>query len=270
VTAHTDDGRLLAYLDRELPTDEWAEVETHLGGCLTCRQELARVRARAATVTGALLLLDHHAPTDAAWAAVREAVGAAPGDFGTPWSSGGTSGRPDAHRSAWSGGRWALARAAGLVLLLAGGAAAAVIPGSPLRSWIFGDEPAAQADALPAATTATAAAESGSWTRAVDGTVVLSLLAPAGTRVEVRWDGPRAGILGPADTRYVSREDGQLEAETPAGPVRVEIPADIRRATLIVNGAPSVEIRDGRVTSSPADAEGNLAPGGGALRFVVR
>jgi hypothetical protein len=99
---------------------------------------------------------------------------------------------------------------------------------------------------------------------------MLSLVAPAGTRVEVRWDGPRAGILGPADTRYVSREDGQLEAETPAGPVRVEIPADIQRATLIVNGARSLEIRDGQVTSSPANAEGNLASGGGTLRFVVR
>lgn len=275
-TSHTSDGVLLAYLDHELAGDQRSNVDAHLNECLTCRRALGEVRGRADLVSDALSLVDRPAPIDEAWITVHAAVQArvATG-AGDPSRAGAVAPRTGAvppGGRAWVPARWSLARAAGLVLLFAGGAAAATIPGSPVRSWLFGDDPM-QPMASPAteeAASATVTAESGSWTRAVDGVVRLALDAPAGTDVEVRWTGQRAGIQGPADTRYASEADGQLGARAEGGPLRVELPVGIRAATLRVNGAVVLEIVEGRVSTAPAGARGTLEPDGEPLYFEVR
>ena len=80
--------------------------------------------------------------------------------------------------------------------------------------------------------------------------------------------GARAGVLGPADARYTSREDGHLAVEAGEGPVRVELPDGVRDATVSVNGGTVLVLADGTVTVSPNDARGTLGADG--LRFVVR
>jgi hypothetical protein len=89
-------------------------VERHLEGCGPCRDEAERLRAAAASLTGALALLDRPAPTERALAA--------------------------ASRQRWR--RWVgvdagqvLRRAAVLVLGVAT-VASATVPGSPVRGWI--------------------------------------------------------------------------------------------------------------------------------------
>jgi hypothetical protein len=253
-------------MDGELAGDERADVDAHLQHCLPCRHALAEVRGRAEVVTNTLSLIDRPAATQEAWAAVQVTLTARHGSGGGGRSRTGGSGR------AWVPARWTLARAAGLVLLFAGGAAAAALPGSPIHDWLFGSDPTQTmaAPAIETATTTTMAVESGSWTRAVDGAVRLALEAPAGTEVEVRWTGQRAGIQGPSDTHYTSEQDGQLGARAESGPLAVELPVAIRAATLRVNGTVVLEIVDGRVGTMPAGARGTLEPDGAPLRFEVR
>jgi anti-sigma factor RsiW len=258
VSVHTEKGHLMAYLDGELASAERAALDTHLRTCLSCRHALASVQRRASVVSGALMLLDHPAATARAWATVEAALGPETGRDGSSLRGRG-----------WVGGRWALARAAGLVLLLAGGAAAAVVPGSPVRAWLFGDDAPAVATTGADALIAPAAA-SGSWTRAVDGRVTLDLVAPVGTEVAVVMGGSRAGVQGPADTHYTSLDDGHLRAEASGGPLLVEFPADVRSATLWVNGVEVLRLEGGQVVASPADASGTLAPDREGLHFTVR
>lgn len=260
MTTHVEDGRLTAYLDHELPAHERSELETHLRACLPCRHALGRVRQRIEVVRGAFALLDRPAPTDEAWRAVQAALGdGAAADIG-----------PARRSRGWSPARWTLARAAGLVLVLAGGAAAAVVPGSPVRAWLFGDGAATGSTAAVDAATAAPLAESGSWTRPVDGRVVIELAIPAGSEVRVIQAGERAGVVGPADARYTSREDGHLAAEAGGGPVRVELPAGIGDATLRVNGADVLVVRGGIAVRTPDDARGALTDTLEGLRFVAR
>lgn len=271
-TSHTSDGVLLAYLDHELAGDQRTNVDAHLNECLTCRRALGEVRGRADLVSDALSLVDRPAPMDEAWITVQAAVQARAATGAGDSSRAGAGRAPVAKGRAWVPARRSLARAAGLVLLFAGGAAAAAIPGSPVRGWLFGEDPAepVAGPVTEEAASAAMAAESGSWTRAVDGVVRLAVDAPAGTDVEVRWTGRRAGIQGPADTRYASEADGQLGARAEGGPLRVELPVGIRAATLRVNGAVVLEIVEGRVSTAPAGARGTLEPDGEPLYFEVR
>jgi anti-sigma factor RsiW len=114
--SHPAEGTLQAYLDGELPRADRAEVERHLEGCAPCRDAAEGLRAAAASLTGALALLDRPAPTERALAA--------------------------ASRQRWR--RWVgvdagqvLRRAAVLVLGVAT-VASATVPGSPVRGWIAG------------------------------------------------------------------------------------------------------------------------------------
>lgn len=253
MSVHVEEGGLLAYVDGELPADERELCAEHLRECLTCRRALEGVRARAARVSGALALLDRPAPVGEAWQAVSAALGA-------PSRPVPARARPGLL------GRAALARAAGLLLLLAGGAAAAVVPGSPLRSWLFGEDDPVTALGAPEAEVA-AAAVSGLFTVPVDGRLEVTLVAPAGTDVVVAWEGGRAGVTGPVGTDYDSARDGILRADAQTGPLRVEIPTTIQQASLRVNGSVVLTIQDGRAALVPPDAEGELVPGGDPLRF---
>lgn len=122
---HLDEGTIQAFLDDELPSRERAAAAAHLVRCDACRRshdELSRVAATFATGIAAL---------DVAPPVARTPGLAAPRRLRLLTPS--------------------LARAAGLVLLLAAAASAAV-PGSPVRQWLAGDpEPVPE----PAATEAT-------------------------------------------------------------------------------------------------------------------
>ncbi|HEX6694088.1 MAG TPA: zf-HC2 domain-containing protein [Longimicrobiales bacterium] len=126
---HAGEGLLQAYVDGELTAEEKSSLAAHLGTCAVCEAELDGLRAAGAVVHEALSLLDAPVPL----ARAREAF-AGRAEIRPPASQ---IEFPIRRRGAFgitaaSGG---LARAAALVLLVAG-SAAAVIPGSPLRRWL--------------------------------------------------------------------------------------------------------------------------------------
>lgn len=155
-----------------------------------------------------------------------------------------------------------------MALLLAGGAAAAVVPGSPLRDWLFGADEAL----APSVETAVAfAAEAGTRTALSGGAIEISLVLPSDGEVVILWTGTgRAGVFGPGITSFDSPDEGQMEARAAAGPVRIEIPIDVTRATLRVNGTAVLTIRGGTVERMPEGADGALARDGAPVRFRAR
>ncbi len=50
-------GDLRAYVDRELPPEDTARLETHLAGCAACAERLEQISARAERVSGMLVSL---------------------------------------------------------------------------------------------------------------------------------------------------------------------------------------------------------------------
>ncbi len=248
---HLDDGVLRAWMDRELTPDDGRDVKDHVESCGDCRARVRELRRAESVVQTALAMLDAPVPGAAAWA--RVSAGLAAPAVAHPARSA-PFGRP-------------LARAAGLVLLLGGGAAAAVLPGSPLRSlWDSGPAPAAP-EAVPALVADPPSARAG--VRAADdgGFVRVAIDAPVGTEVEIVLTGRRAGVFGPASSTF-SAGEGWLRAELDGGPVRVELPASGASARIEVNGAPSVTYDGGRLTSAPdhaVEGEGEIR-----LRFEVR
>jgi hypothetical protein len=110
---HPADGTLLEWVDGRLPGSLAAPLELHVGGCRACTAEVERLRRLSATFDRALSVLDPAVPTQLAYAALQRRRRAA----------------------LMTGGRRALARAAVLVLAVAG-IASATLPGSPVRRWI--------------------------------------------------------------------------------------------------------------------------------------
>ncbi|MBW3534799.1 MAG: hypothetical protein KY453_06200 [Gemmatimonadetes bacterium] len=243
---HPDEGRLQALMDDELAQDEARETGAHVDGCAECGRRLQAMSSRAANVASALAALDATPPA----ARVRQRVlleaerrgVAGAGGMGAHaplrgrGADGGADGSPERARRAPSR-RWlgipaeALPRAAAIALLLAGGAAAAALPGSPLRSWIADDGEGAApegAEAAPAAIQAQSD-EVGVRIAPAEGRlrIVLDGL-PAGAEVLVtRISGAAtAGVYAPDGARFRSG-DGLLEVGTQRGPVRVELPRNV-------------------------------------------
>lgn len=150
-------------------------------------------------------------------------------------------------------------RAAAAVMLLAG-AAAATVPGSPVRAWVEraltgGDVPGDEAAAppLPDPDAATAVTF---LIPALDGAVTIALERSAPElRVRVRVGG--AGEVeitasGPAAGARFSRAPGRLTIqEAGAGELVVGLPPDLR-ATILVDGRPMVRMREGELVLSEA------------------
>jgi len=113
---HAPEGTLQAHLDGETTGEIATEVQNHLDECPVCRAEFERMRADSDLLSSALRALDE----PAAEAVVEHAL----------WQVRAAHRRPaPAPRNRFVMG--ALARAAVLLLVLAG--ALAAIPGSPLR-----------------------------------------------------------------------------------------------------------------------------------------
>jgi hypothetical protein len=137
---HAGEGLLQAYIDGEVDREAEASLRTHLDSCTECGHELEMLRDAASSFHSALAMLE--APRHSTVTAASVRTRAARSEEMQHAGSAGVV-EPDAtvtpiETRRRNVGRFAaasLARAAALVLLVAG-AAAAMIPGSPLRRWI--------------------------------------------------------------------------------------------------------------------------------------
>lgn len=112
---HLGEGTLQEWLDGELAPGPRAEADAHLAACRECAGELAELRSLNARASALMGMVEAAPPMLAAQARIAR------------------------HRrgsGAMAQARRALPRAAVLVLAVAGAAAAAVVPGSPVREWV--------------------------------------------------------------------------------------------------------------------------------------
>jgi len=239
---HPNDGSLLAWLDGELEPGEGVGVQEHVESCAECRARVDILRGESEGFSRAVLVLDDQVsgladPGPLPVAAALSAVGK--------------------HRLRWTG--WSLARAAGLILV-ATGAAAALVPGSPIRGWLEGIGEA-EAPAVPAVSaprveaseenTAVPAATAIS-VEPLAGSLSVNLQGFAGSsNVHVRLtDGPRASVRveGAAESPRFVTGPGTLEViGSTEGEIWVEVPRSAREAIVRVDGEAAVRIEDGRL-----------------------
>jgi len=259
VNRHLGEGALQALMDGELPPPERAAAEAHLAGCAPCAAELRALRSVHERAGGLLALADVPAPVAQATMALRAR-------------------RLRAGRYAEA--RRTLARAAVLVLALAGVAAA--VPGTGVHEWVVSTvvpgEKATVAPTVHAAPPAPAprpaippeASPSGVSIRA-DGGAVRVVLSNVSSKVEVRArlvDGDLAGVLarGPAATAARFRTaPGRIEVVgAGAGILEVQLPRSARAASVEVNGRVYVA-KDGDALRvlAPAAGEGPVFRVGG-------
>ncbi len=216
---HRTDGELQAYLDAELAREEAAEVAEHLLVCVECRARLGELRTAHESLRQALQDLD-----------------AEPA--------------PRHRRRTRVTARRALLRAAVLLLAVVG-AAAAIVPGSPIRA-LFEREPSATPVPLaPVPIPGTTRAETGrapgiaSVTVApVDGRVDVDVVGFApGSIVRVATSRRPDVMARLASGRVAARFSvgpGRLEVvgspEEGPGEVVIELPRGLGSATLNLNG----------------------------------
>lgn len=222
---HLDEGTLVAHLDGEIRGAEAEAIREHLDRCGRCAERVELLEAHRAVVRRAVAALDLPAPVDAARERLRE--------------------RTARRRRPLGVGRRALARAAVLLLLVAG-AAADQLPGSPVRGWLgevldgvrsaLVGEPDQTAPAVPDGD-ATGPVESGVRVAPADGRVRIALTGlPPGSRIDVRLvDGSEAGVRGTGGGRYRTAP-GVIEVVGPGSRVQVEIPREVASATVEVDG----------------------------------
>lgn len=216
---HVDEALLTALRDGVAEPADESRVRAHLDACVECRDRLAALKLRRATVAAGLASLDTSFDLESARAAVR--AGAFP--F-----------RKRTHRAAW-------ARAAAAVLFLGAATAAAALPRSPVRHWlsqiVHSGTTAVPAPDSQAAGPAAAAETTGVRLNVPSGSlhVVLGDVT-GGTEIDVRWvAGSEAAILAPLGSRFASAT-GRLEARPAPGLVRVELPRGVVPTTLEVGG----------------------------------
>jgi hypothetical protein len=272
---HATEGLLVAYVDGEIDGAAAAELNGHLAACDQCARELQVMRRLSVRTHEALALLDAPVPLLRA----RAAVGAE-----RPQHS-----RSEAPRTAAAGrsltrlGGRGLARAAMLLLALAGAAAAAV-PGSPVRralettiarvTQLFNGEsvapvaPAVVPVAEPAAPVYTERSSMAILPAA--GRVRIVLHAPSGPlEVTVRLvPAPRAVVETASDDAAVRMRSaaGRIEVMgLGAGEVRIDVPASVPNATVEIGGMVYVyKTGDVLQLSGPAGTER-----AGEVRFRV-
>jgi hypothetical protein len=241
---HLDEGTLQALADGELAGGERRAAEAHLAGCGACAAELAALRADHATLGAALARADVAPPTAAAQMSLRRRRAAA------QWAA---------------EGRRALLRAAMLVVAL-GGVAFAAVPGSPLRSWIAGDAPAARRTEVPALKPQAAPAPAAPVPAPAAGVSIL----PDGGAVRVVLNGAARGLVvrtrltggelvevsatGAAAGARFRTAPGRIEVlDAGAGEIRIALPRDAEAAVVEV---------DGRVYVAKEGAELRVTPPG--------
>jgi hypothetical protein len=233
---HATDGLLQEYLDGEIDSTAAAELRDHLARCAACTSELNELERVGSRVHDALTLLEVAPPMLRAQAAIATAA------------SGRSSSRYARHAGT---GRRSFAKAAMLLLALAG-AGAAAIPESPVRralettlarvAQLFGtaEEPASEVPAT-VPTAADALLAGGMGVLPADGRIRVVLHAPAG-EVNVRVqlvNTPRAHVSTATEGEGVRfrTAPGRLEvAGLTTGDVIIRIPRSAQHATVEVAG----------------------------------
>ncbi len=228
---HLDEGRLLSL--RDAPSGHDSEALEHVASCEACRTALDAARKQGDAIESSLASLDEAWDLDSARAAVRARVA----------EESGRAAKATVVSTPRRRVRWSLSRAAGLVLLTAAGASAA-LPGSPVRGWlssVFSGEESGGMDPAVADAPATAATpeseDSGVRLAAAGGPlrILVQGLRP-GEEVHVRLvPGDEAAVFAPVGGRFTSAV-GRIEAVTAVGPVRVELPRGVTPVALEVNG----------------------------------
>ena len=232
---HLDEGQLRALLDDELNEAEAGSARVHLGACDECSQLLASIGARSVTARQSIAILDVPAPAVGA----REAVLARVSE-----TSSNSEGPVPSHAGAWAPFHLTLRRAAVIVLLLTGLAAA--LPGSALRAWMVSGWTVAvemftstESGAQPAAELATSGQESdvaGVEFEVTDEPLRIVLAQiESGSLVVVRFvEGTRAAFSG-SDVRFRRTADGRFEVTGGSGTIRIDVPRTVADASLWVN-----------------------------------
>lgn len=245
---HPEDGHLLAHHDGELPPEDDRRVTGHLDGCGACSRRLAELRAASERLAGALARVDV-APPDTDPGDVQARAGQRSGDAAD-------TGGGDAAGRRGRLFRWSAALKAAAVLLGVATAAAAVVPGSPLRRWVVRSvEPLVSGPEAPAPAA----------TSVLPDPETVSV--PVERRAEVRvrgagpelviWlrmtDAPRLSVTGRA-ARYEIGASA-VEVLEPTGPeLVVELPRTVTTARVSADGRVLFEKIDGRVRiPGPAD-----------------
>lgn len=270
--SHTTDGSLQALLDGQLDSATASTVRQHVDACDVCAADLAALTRAGGLASRSLAELD--ADVMAPMLAARAAIAAERRAAGPNGSSSrqADEGRSQRFARIGAGG---FARAAMLLLALAG-AGAAAIPDSPVRraldatitrvAGLFSTEPAETVvPEVPAIETPEPAVAS-EWAAipASDGRVRVQLHVPTGAvDVTVRLiDGPRANVetfMDEGEVRFVSGT-GRLEViGLGAGRVSIEIPRGLPSAAIQVGGLVHV-YKDGdqlRLTGPAGDGQGS-------------
>jgi len=239
---HPDDGHLVAWLDGELEPGDGSGVREHVAGCAECRSRAEVLRGASAVFSRAVLVLDDQATGLADPGPLP--VAAALSDVGR-------------HRLRRTG--WSLARAAGLILV-AVGAAAALVPGSPVRDWLEGfGETDAPAEVSPSEAGEEAHAEEATRpgpaaisVEPVAGSLVVSLQGFArNSNVRVRLTDARRAtvrVTGEAGSPRFVTGPGTLEViGSREGEIWVELPRSASGAVVRVDGQAAVRIEGGQL-----------------------
>jgi len=240
---HIAEHELLEYLDRELDAGRRADVERHVLDCPACAAGLDALQTVSQALTAALQEFD-----------------VSPGyDMDSVIARG--RGRGQRHLVALR----ALARAAVLVFVV-GGAAAAAIPGSPVRVWMS-DAWSSARSALGLAVEAQSPAQSPSERPRIDsrsagiavplvnGQIRIDLreaAADALVRISITA-GPDAAVTAEGASYRTGSGWIEIHGGGP-GTINIEIPERAVSAVVSVDGAPKV-LKDGaglRLATTPA------------------
>ncbi len=261
---HLHEGRLRALLDGELGEGEADAARAHLDRCGACSGLLAEIEAASVVIGAALHRLDTVAVPAGAREAVMARVGAAGGGAASVTDI--RSAEPAAPRrqSAPAPPRFALARAAILVLCF-GGAVATALPASPVRGWIgsgwdravefFAGAGSDQAPVEPEIAEAPAQTPEAAGVRlevAAGELVVLLEDVEPGTELDVRLvDGFQAAVFAAQPASFRTAE-GRIEVSGGSGRVRVDLPRSVQVASVAVNGRIYITKAGGRLDATGA------------------
>jgi hypothetical protein len=238
---HLGEGTLQELLDGELSPGARAEAEGHLASCSACAGELAELRGLTARTSALLGLVEATPPVLAAQAR-----------FARHRRTGGAMGEA----------RRALPRAAALVLALAGAAAAATIPGSPVREWVGIDAPERVVQEAPVALPPAPAPVP----EVVEAAPKAVSILPSGGRVRIAVSGSSPELrvrakLVPGARAEVTATGAATTARFLTGPGRIEVqgagpgelvvtlPASADAAFVEVNGRVYAAKEGGRLRS---------------------
>ena len=287
---HAAEGTLQAYLDGEIDSAAERALREHVAACAVCAAELETLRNASGVVQQSLAMIDTAVPVlraQAALASSRRSATTSPAERPGAIPSAGARRAGTQRAGAGQGGTrrlarigaWGLAKAAMLLLVLAGAGAAAIPDVRRAIETTFsrvvamfsgGAEQTATAPAQPEVVDPAApiVVPGESFVAPANGRVAIELHAPATGRLEVvvqLVDGTQAQVrtetTGTASRRVGA---GSLElSDLGAGTVTIGVPRGAREATIQVDGVLRAYKEGGELHGSDTVARGS------EVRFTV-